>query len=124
LILAIIGGVFAFTKYQATQTELTKLKQNPQSVAQQEVKDLVAQVGKIVELPTGETPTVATITDKSKLTDQQFFANAQNGDKVLIYVQAKKAYLYRPSTNKLIDIAPVNVGTASASPSPSATPKK
>jgi hypothetical protein len=58
-----------------------------------------------------------TLTNVSNLKSQAFYANAENGDKVLLYQQAKKAYLYRPSINKVIDIAPV-VMSEQASPTP------
>lgn len=58
----------------------------------------------------GEEPTIATITDREKLKDQAFFARAENGDKVLIYAQAKKAFLYSVKTGKVLEIAPVNIG--------------
>src|SRR5205085_30650 len=58
--------------------------------SQAEVKKLVAEVGKIIDLPTGEDPTLATVTDISKLAGQPFFQKAKNGDKVLIYANAKK----------------------------------
>lgn len=76
----------------------------------EEINALLEKVGMLIELPQGETPTVATVSDKDKLKDQPFFANAQNGDKVIIYPNAKKAILYRPSINKLIDVAPVSFG--------------
>lgn len=72
-----------------------------------EAEDTVARVGKLIVLPEGEDPTVATVTDPEKLRDQSFFANAKKGDKVLIYTRAKKAYLYDPSLNKLIEVAPI-----------------
>jgi hypothetical protein len=75
-----------------------------------ESQDLVAKVGVLIELPSGETPTIATVTDITKVKDQAFFTNAQNGDKLLIYPQAKKAILYRPSTNKVINVAPLVIG--------------
>lgn len=91
--------------------------------AAQEVKKLVAEVGKLIDLPLGENPTIATVLDITKLKDQPFFQKAKNGDKVLIYTNARKAILYDPQTKKIIDVAPLNIGTQSAAASPSATPR-
>jgi len=41
------------------------------------------------------------------LADQGFFKSAENGDKVLIFVNAGKAILYRPTLNKVVDVASV-----------------
>lgn len=71
------------------------------------VNEVVTKVGKLAALPEGETPTLATVSDRDKLTDQDFFSKAENGDKVLVYLKAGKAYLYRPSLNRIIDIAPI-----------------
>src|SRR5258708_1604387 len=109
------------------------IKQQPQILglskgtiqAQSEASMLISQVGKLIDLPKDETPTIATITDISKLKDQPFFANAKNGDKVLIYTNAKKAILYRPSENRIIEVGAVNINqqpVAQPSSSPSATP--
>ncbi len=81
----------------------------------QEVDTLLSQVKKLIALP-DEVPTVATVSDIEKLADQPFFVNAQNGDKVLIFTNAKKAILYRPSAGLIIDVAPVTIGQ-SATPS-------
>lgn len=90
-----------------------------------EISDLSVKVGKLIELPTGETPTVATVSDITKLKDQPFFANAKNGDKVLIYAKAKKAILYRPTENKLIEVALYNPpALAQTTPSPTKTTGK
>jgi hypothetical protein len=113
LLLVIIASVLAFYFYNKSQKP-----QNPTTLAQQEVTDLVVTVGKLIELPKGENPTVATVSDKTKLLDQPFFKNAQNGDKVLIYSKAQKAILYRPSINKIIEVAPVNLGNTQTSTSP------
>ena len=83
--------------------------------AKQEVDVLLAQVKKLIALP-DEVPTVATVSDIEKLADQPFFVNAQNGDKVLIFTNAKKAILYRPSAGLIIDVAPITIGQ-SATPS-------
>ena len=75
-----------------------------------EAKSVVEAVGKLIILPQNEQPTVATVADLSKLQGQPFFANAQVGDKVLIYANAGKAILYRPSTDQIIELAPINSG--------------
>jgi hypothetical protein len=113
LLLAAAVGTAAYyiNRYNDSQQQVNKLKANPTVAAQTEAQTLISQIGKLTDLPQGETPTVATVTDITKLKDQPFFTNAKNGDKVLIYTTAKKAYLYRPSTNKLINIAPVNLGS-------------
>ncbi len=99
------------------------LKQSPQAIAQKEVADLMAKVSKLIVLPAGETPTVATVSDPEALKDQPFFASAQKGDKVLIFTTAKKAILYSVTLNRVIDIAPLNIGNAkSVTPPKTTTP--
>jgi hypothetical protein len=104
-IVIVILGIVAFYFYNQYQN----IKKNPNQVAQAETDALVAQVGKLIDLPKDETPTVATVLDKEKLKDQPFFANAANGDKILIYTKAKKAIVYRPSQNKLINVGPIAI---------------
>lgn len=79
---------------------------NSTQAGDREVAALVAQISKSVELP-DSIPTLATVTDKSKLAGQSFFDKAENGDKVLIYADAEKAILYRPSSGKVIEVAPI-----------------
>lgn len=98
-----IASLYLFIQYQRTKILLT----DPTQVAQIEIKRLVDKVGKLIELPKDETPSMATVTDKNKLANQTFFAKAQNGDKMLVYQQSGKAILYRPSTNKIIEVGPV-----------------
>lgn len=106
LILAIIPSVYFYSQYQKAQARLT----NPTQYAEEEAKKLTLEVGKLITLPTDETPTVATVNDKEKLKNQPFFARSENGDKVLIFTNAKKAILYRPAIKKIIDVAPINIG--------------
>lgn len=91
-------------------SQLNQLKEDPQKTAQKEAQTLVAKVGKLIVLPEGEEPTVATVTDPNLLKDQPFFANAKKGDKVLIYTNARKAILYDPENNKIVEVAPVSIG--------------
>lgn len=106
VVVLIIGVAIAsaYYFYQENQKFQALLK-NPTEAAKEETKALVAQVGKLLELPQGEEPTLATITDKERLKDQPFFAKAENGDKILIYTQAGKAILYRLSKSFTEQIA-------------------
>lgn len=88
--------------------ELATVKSNPQALVQQQTDALIAKVGALMTLPSGETPTVAEVSDATAAKKQSaFFANAENGDKVLMYAKAGTAILYRPSTNKIVLVAPL-----------------
>lgn len=105
LLVAVVSGlVFGVVRYRPEWFGLSRSAEG-----EREVQNLVEEVGRIIELPQGETPTVATVTDMEAVKDQQFFQNAQNGDKVLIYANAKKAFLYRPSERKIIEVGVVNI---------------
>lgn len=111
VVILLAVGVFAYTtntKLQKSKEEVTRLS-DPKAVAKQEADSLTITVGKLVEIPANETPTIATVSDATKLSVQPFFAGAQNGDKFLYFPQAKKAVLYRPSTNKIINYGTVNI---------------
>jgi hypothetical protein len=132
LALVIIVAISAAGYFYIQNKNTQNLLNNPNQASLEESKVVLEKVGKLIELPTNESPTVATVSDVTKLSDQPFFRNAKNGDKVLIYSQAQKAILYRPSLNKIIEVAPVNIGadtkpntnpTASITQSPSITPQ-
>ncbi len=110
VVVALIGTTYYF--YSQYQT----LKMNPEEASRLEADALIAEVSKLIVLPTDETPTVATVTDPEALKGQTFFANAKKGDQVLIYATAQKAVLYDPVAKKVIEVAPVNIG-GSDSPS-------
>lgn len=105
LILAAIGFGVVYKKY-------TDVKNNPEKVAQAEIADIVQKAGKIISLPKDETPILATVSDSDKLKDQPFFAEAKNDDKLLIYTKAKKAILYRPSSNMVVNVGPLVMNTS------------
>ncbi len=107
--LAILVLILAVTSvYLYKKTVASKI--TPEQTAQLEAQSLALQVGKLMVLPTGELPTVATVSDPAALKDQAFFVDAKKGDKVLIYSAAKKAILYDPILNKIVNIAPLNIG--------------
>jgi hypothetical protein len=86
-----------------------KASKDPQKQAQKELAEVMASVSRHMVLPQNETPTVATVSDPEKLKDQPFFANAKKGDNVLIFSASKKAILYSPSLDRVIEVAPINI---------------
>lgn len=136
LVLAVIGLVgWSYTllsaknesqdKVIALQAEVKKLNDNPQIAVQKQTDDLLRKIGALIDLPKGETPTVANVSDAEAAKKQSaFFNNAQNGDRVLMYVKAGQAILYRPSTNKIILVAPLTFTDSAAKASTPATATK
>lgn len=102
VILVVLGGYF--------YKKANNLSKDPQVAVEKETEDLVSKVSKLILLPKGETPTVATVSDPEKLKNQPFFAKAKTGDKVLLYQVAKKAYLYDPVVNKVLEVSSINFG--------------
>ena len=119
LVLALLTSYYFYTKYQTSKQSLNK----PQVETGQAIETLKEKIGTLIELPKEEEPIPATVSDVTKLKDQTFFAKAKNGDKVLIYSKAKLAILYRPSTNKIINVAPVNIGETKTTPTQAQTYK-
>lgn len=116
LVLAVAFGGSTYFFYQ----KYAAVKQDPQKYAQETANQIVEQVGKLILLPTGETPTIATVVDPAKLKDQPFFAHAKVGDKVLIYTNARKAILFDAVNNKIVEVAPLTIGNPVA-PTPART---
>lgn len=104
-------ALWSWTLYSDKQNlneQITKVNNNPQLAVQKQTNDLIKSVGKLYHLPANEQPTIASVTDAAQAKKQSaFFNDAKNGDKVLMYVKAGEAILYRPSTNKIILVAPL-----------------
>ena len=67
VMLAIGSSIFFYNKYQQSQQQL----KNPQTALQAQTTELVNKVGELTALP-DEAPTVATVSDVSKLANQSF----------------------------------------------------
>jgi len=102
-IIAIVGLViivalavlswFLFDKYQQA------LRSNPQT----ETSALMQRIGQVIALPP-EQPTIATVLDRQKLSNKALADKAQNNDKLIIFPQAKRIILYRPDTQRVVDM--------------------
>jgi hypothetical protein len=127
--LLLIAAITAGLLYYQTRQELRSLstKQGQQEAAKKEIKTLVASLSKLTILPE-EDPVIATILDEQALATQSaFYKDAQKGDKLLVFPNAQKAYIYSPSRNILVNSGPLildqNSASAkdvSASPTPAA----
>ena len=108
VVLLLAGGFLGYKKYDELKKENAKLL-NPEESAKAEADRIKSQVESIIDVPKDQTPVIYTVTDAGKLKNQAFFANAENGDKALFYESAKRAVLYRPSTNKIINVSNIDV---------------
>jgi hypothetical protein len=106
-LLVVACGFFAAGYFRSAGT-ISKLQQGTVQSSDEEATRLVSKISKFMTLPK-EKPTIATVEDASKLASQSFFKHSQKGDKVLMFTAAKKAILYRPSQNKIIEVAYLNV---------------
>lgn len=106
---AIWGVTLAFRRHEITPSENQSIlekkdERHAEAVTNEEVAEFVSR---IADVPSGEFPTIATVSDKSKLEQEPFFQRAENGDKVLFYSEEGRAILFRPSVRKIIDMTTV-----------------
>lgn len=87
-------------------------KQPSQATSIVRSSDLLTEIDKTYKLPLDEQPTIVTIKDHDKLKDQIFFKDARNGDKLVVYSNAKLAIIYRATEHKLINVGPINYDEA------------
>lgn len=106
-LVAIALAIYFFFQYQKAQYQLNKVTQGGEQA-------LISEVGKLIILPRDEKPSIATVSDVTKLKGQHFFSNAKNGDKVLLYTKAQQAILYDPFVNKIVAVGPISLTNVSS----------
>ncbi len=106
------GGYYYYTQY---------IKTISNDAATKEIAAVVEKVGVLTDLPADQVPVLATVTEKEKLAPQPFFSRAENGDKVLFYTTLGRAILYRPSTNKIIEMTVISATDTASTTQPTAT---
>ncbi len=107
IILAIfaLGGAGAGLYYYRQYVRAVTFANDPSA----EAKELIAKLGKLIDLPTGEEPTVATVKNAEQIKTQPFFAKAKVGYRVLLYPTSRMAILYDDKANKIINVGTINV---------------
>lgn len=102
ILISVAGAGVSYYWYNRYQTVVT----SPQAGSAEEIQAIVKKLSAFMDLP-DETPSIVTVTDREKLQNQEFFKKAANGDKIIIYEASRRVILYRPSTNRVIDVAPL-----------------
>jgi len=110
LLVMVIGiAVFFYGKWQRYRDDPMKAQEEQ---IQREVDKVVRKVNKLMILPEDERPSLVTVDNKDEINEnQEFFRLAEDGDQMLIYRQARKAILYRPGSNRIVNVAPINVSS-------------
>lgn len=99
-IATLAGNGYFYAKYKNTRDNDPNIQ----------TERIVNTLKKSVDVP-DETPSVLTVVDKSKLKDNQIAEKAENGDKILLFQKSGKVYIYRPSSDKLINILNISSNT-------------
>jgi hypothetical protein len=113
LALLVVGLVIALqvlgSMYLKTRSQLEELKtaQGQQKLSETDVAKVIEQLGKLTVLP-DEKPIVATIIDANFLATQSaFYVGAKNGDKLVVFPKAMKAFIFSPEKNLIVNSGPV-----------------
>lgn len=102
IVIAAVGYIFVSKKSADPYAEL---KSDPQA-ANAKVQEVMASVSKLTQLPQGETPSLAVVTDEKALSASNvFFKDVKNDDYVLFF--SKAAVVYRPSTDAIVIAGPI-----------------
>jgi hypothetical protein len=124
LIVVILGLAWYFLMVKGQKPVAIAPQVPAQDQTKQEVQSLVASVGKLMVLPSEE-PLVATIDDPAALQKEQpFYAGSEKGDKLLIFFQARKAVIYNPARNVIVNAGPIIMQQDQAAVQPPSAEKK
>lgn len=106
----VISLLLAYAAYTTIQYQA--LKKNPAVTNEDTSKRVLSKLGKILKLPDDETPQIAAVEDKSKLGNDVFFKDVENGDFLVVYSKARRIIVYRESNNQIINQGPFVINTA------------
>ncbi len=102
-LITLVLCIYFFVQYQRTQALLN----SPSELIKQQGDEILQIISPVIHISHNETPTIATVADKSKLMSQPFFERAENGDKVLIFRSSNTVVLYRPTLKKVIAVSTI-----------------
>jgi hypothetical protein len=114
IIVLLVAGLATGAVYLYQENQRLRDPAEVQKITDAENDEILQKVSNLMHLPKGEA-VFATVTDKEALKDQPFFAEAENGDKLLIFSESSTAIIYRPSENKIVASGPVAISADSTS---------
>lgn len=82
---------------------LVKYRRETDSNPATRQQQLTDQLSQVAEMPP-EQPVISSVLDRSKLTNPALTSRAKNGDQLFIFPKSKRLILYRPSTQKVVDM--------------------
>lgn len=101
IVIALIAA-FSLTMAGVYKNQMAQ-KQKKRAAEEQAVVD---KIYKLLRLP-NETPIFMTVYNEKDFQNNDLFRVVKTGDKILVYLNAKQAIIYRPSTNQVIEVLPV-----------------
>ena len=103
---AILGYLYYQTKQEI---RFLTTQEGQEELAQREIDSVMKQLSKLTILPEEE-PVIATIIDPDFLATQSaFYEKSEAGDKIVIFSEAQKAYIYSPNRNIIVNSGPLIV---------------
>ncbi len=111
IVLIIVTAAFLIL-WKTGTLETLKIAKQVQQQRSLVVEDdkILKELNAILELPEDAKPLMAKVTDADALREQNndFFAKAKNGDRLIVYPDM--AILYDEEANKILKVGPVNFG--------------
>ncbi|MBU2025897.1 MAG: hypothetical protein ABIC19_01745 [Patescibacteria group bacterium] len=106
------GLVWSFVSYREAKRQILHLQtfDGRMNLAKEQTKQMLEKVSRHIVIPSDEEPIIADISDPESLVKQEsFYENAKRGDKIIVYEKARKAIIYRPDEDKLINVGPIYI---------------
>jgi len=106
LILVLIASLIIVTLTAIVIIQQLKLRDtgpDEQEIARQ----IQERVSQLMILPGDEEALVSEISNANEVNDQPFFADVEDGDQVLVFLQSARIVIYRPSTNMIVNVGPI-----------------
>ena len=103
LLLAVVGFGWSYFRYQSSEQGTVEGAgtQDLVTLREKENAEILESVRVLTDIPENELPIIATVDDAESLAaSQDFFANVERGDKLIIFT--KRAVIYRQETNTIV----------------------